>query len=306
MLLHSKSVFSAPISAFLALCVIWGLSWVAIKYSLQDIPPFLGVGLRSAVAAVALALFARGRRISLRVPREDLTLVGLTGVLLYSVNYGLVYWAEQRLTAGVTAVLFATFPIFVSLLNDLLRLEPGTSRWTRRVGPLIAFLGIVVIFHEELLLLEGGDRIIFSCLAVLASAFVAATTTLVARHRFRHLHPVAMTYHQFLMGFSPVLLFSVALGEPASLVVRQGSLLALLYLGVIASALAFVLFYWLLGRMSPVNLSLFVYITPLISILSGWWFLQEVPEPLFLVGTSLILAGVLLCFSGRRPRIPPS
>ena len=108
---------------FLTLCLIWGLSWVAIKYSLQDIPPLLSVAMRCAVAALTLGLYARWRKKPLAISRRDLKRVAVTGTLLYSGNYALIHWSEQQLTAGVTALLFSTYPIFVALLNDLFQLS---------------------------------------------------------------------------------------------------------------------------------------------------------------------------------------
>ncbi len=109
-----------------------------------------------------------------------------------------------------------------------------------------------------------------------------------------------MAYYQLLLGFWPILLLSLSLGEVSHFRLRPGSMIALLYLGIFASALAFALFYWLLAQMSPVSLTLFVYITPLVAIVSGWLLLGEVPQPRFLVGTGLILTGILLCPSPRR------
>ena len=285
---------------FVSLCIIWGLSWVAIKYSLQDIPPFLGVALRCALAVLTLGLFARFRKKRLLITRQDLKLVALTGIVIYSGNYGLIHWSEQRLTAGVTAVLFSTYPIFVALQNDLLKLNPRQEHWKTYIGLSVCLAGIITIFYEELFSARAGWDIILPSAAVLVASFLAAGMTLFAKHRLSHLDPVTMAYYQLLLGFWPILLLSLSLGEVSHFRLRPGSLIALLYLGTFASALAFALFYWLLAQMSPVSLTLFVYITPLVAIVSGWLLLGEVPQPRVLVGTGLVLTGILLCPSPRR------
>ena len=282
------------------MCIIWGLAFVAIKYSLQDIPPFLGVALRCGLAALTLGLFARFRRKRLLITRQDLRLVALTGIVIYSGNYGLIHWSAQRLTAGVMAVLFSTYPIFVALQNDFLKLNPRQEHWKTYLGLSVCLAGIITIFYDELFSMRADWNIILSSLAVLAASFLAAGMTLVAKHRLSHLDPVTMAYYQLLLGFWPILLLSFSLGEVGPFRLRPGSLIALLYLGIFASALAFALFYWLLAQMSPVSLTLFVYITPLVAIVSGWLLLGEVPQPRLLAGTGLVLTGILLCPSPRR------
>ena len=209
--LQSCPMPSISTAGFVSLCFIWGLSWVAIKYSLHDIPPFLGVALRCALAALTLGLFARFRRKQLCITHRDLRLVAVTGIVIYSGNYGLIHWSEQRLTAGVTAVLFSTYPIFVALQNDLLKLNPRKEHWKTYIGLSVCLAGIITIFQEELFSMRADWNIILPCVAVLEASFLAASTTLFTKHRLSHLDP--------------------------------GSLIALLYLGVFASALTFALFY---------------------------------------------------------------
>ncbi len=287
-------------AGFLLLCLLWGLSWVAIKYSLQDIPPFLGVALRGPLAALTLGIPALFRGKQLRIAPRDLRLLALTGIVINSGNYGLIHWSEQRLTAGVTAVLFSTFPIFVALQNHLFKLDPRQEHWRTYIGLSVCLAGIITMFHEELFSLRGGWDIILPGLAVLAASFLAASMTLLTKHRLSHLDPITMALYQFGLGFWPILLLSLALGEVSRFRLNPGSLIALLYLGVFASALAFVLFYWLLARMNPVDLTLFVYITPLVAIASAWLLLGEIPRPWFLLGTVLVLTGILICPTPRR------
>ena len=162
-----------------------------------------------------------------------------------------------------------------------------------------------MIFHDELMAMRSDWKIILSTGAVLVAALLAAAQTLFIKHRLSHLDPVTMAYYQLLLGFWPVLLLSVGLGDPAGFRLGRDSLIALLYLGVFASALAFALFYWLLAQTSAVNLTLFVYITPLVAIVSGWLLLGEVPGPRILVGTAFVLGGIVLTPSSRQPTRAP-
>ena len=181
-------------------------------------------------------------------------------------------------------------------LGTLLGQEP----WRTYIGLFVCLAGIMTIFHDELFPMQLDSKIILSSVAVLGASFLAAGMTLFTKHRLSHLDPVTMAYYQLLLGFWPILLLSLSLGEVSQFRLSPGSLIALLYLGVFASALAFVLFYRLLAQMSPVGLTLFVYITPPVAIVFAWFLLGEVPRPRFLVGTGLVLTGIFVCPQPRR------
>jgi len=286
----------AVILGFITLCFVWGTSWVAIKYSLFVLPPFLGAAVRFVLAIVLLILFARIRKIRVSGNRDQWKLILLTGVLVYVLNYGLIYWAEQSLPAGITAVVFATFPAFTGVFSHFVfRIEP--LRWNVYVGLMMGFLGIVVVFFQDLREAQLGAGVLLSVLAVLISSVSAAFSSVLVKQRLSGIHPVGLTLQTLIVGTIGLFCVSRLAGETATAVWIWEGVAAIIYLGVAASALAFVLFYWLLQRLSPVTLSLFVYFNPLVAITFGWLLLGETLETRALVGASIVLLGVAVAQS---------
>ncbi len=274
----------------LFLSFVWGTTWIAIKYSLMGIPPFLGAAARFAVAALCLYLYARWRHISLRLSRADFQMIFITAVLLYLFNYGAIYWGEQYLNAGATAVFFAAFPLFTSVMSNFV-LRSEAFQWRKFIGMLIGFAGIAIVFYDQLLQTAFEGMVIWATLAVLFSALSAALSLVMVKKYLSHLETVSLTLHQMLWGILLLGLAGELLGEAAAVRFDWRALGAVIYMGVIASALAFVLYYWLLKEMSAVTLSGIIYITPLVALFIGWLLLDE---PL----TLRILAGTLVTFAG--------
>ena len=136
-------------AGILAVSFIWGSTWIAIKLGLQSIPPFLSAGMRFALASAILAALSWAAGVPW--PREARTHGGLLtlGFLNFVVNYGVVYWGEQYVSSGLTAVLFATYPLFVLLIAHAMI---GAERITPRkaLGVALGFLGVAVIFRSDL------------------------------------------------------------------------------------------------------------------------------------------------------------
>ncbi len=279
--------------AFALLCTFWGASWVAIKFSLMGFPPFLGAGLRFLLAMGFLFVYSRLRSFRLTVPRAAIPLLLLTGLMVYFLDYGLIYWAEQYLSAGVTAIFFSTFPLFVGVFaNALFRSDP--FRLNVYAGLLVSFAGIVVIFGGELTTTRFENVQLLASVAVLVGAASGAAASLLVKTRLAGIDPVSLSYYQMLLGTPGLLLLGTARGEWTEMRWDWAAVLAVVYLGLAASALAFVLYYWLLQRISAVTLSLVVYFTPLVAILFDWLLLGEVPSRETIGGALLILSGVLL------------
>ena len=132
------------VAAFAALCVIWSSTWLAIKVGLRDLPPISFVAIRFVVAVVVLVAVSLGRVRLLPKQRSEFALLAFTGVLMFAMNYGLLFWGEQHVSSGLAAVLQATIPIFGMLFAHLLTpSEP--LRWQRVAGALLAIGGVALI-----------------------------------------------------------------------------------------------------------------------------------------------------------------
>lgn len=286
------------VAALAAVTLIWGSTWAVIRIGLEGIPPFAGVALRFAVAAALLLAVAGLRGIPLGRTRRERRLWWVNGILTFVVTYGVVYWAEQRVPSGLTAVLFATFPLFVTLVAQPLL---PAERWTPRsvVGLLSGFGGVAVIFSEDLgaLAEPGAGR----AAAVLLVAPLAAALANVSVKRWGSgVHPVSLS--AVPMGIAAIVMGGASLlfERDRTLALDAVSVSSVLYLAVVGSAIAFYLFFWLLEHMDATRLALTNYLSPVVAVLLGSLLFEERVTGRILAGAALVVCGVALTVTGRR------
>jgi drug/metabolite transporter (DMT)-like permease len=264
---------------------------VAIKFSLEGIPPFMGAGLRFLIAVPLLYGYARLRGVSLALTREVYWLVVATAILVYGVDYGLVYWSEQYLSAGVTAILFATFPFFTGLFSHFVT-RTETLGVNICLGLLLGFVGVGATFYRDLFDEVPEGTVFWATLAVLMSAAAGALATVLTKKHLSVVRPVSLTLNQMLVGALLLLLVAFSREEFGQATWGARTLLGLVYLGSIASALAFTLYYWLLQRMSAITLSSMIYILPLVAVGTEWLVYGEVLTLQAMLGMVLIFLGI--------------
>lgn len=281
------------ILGFALLCVVWGTSWVAIKFSLFGFPPFLGAALRFVLASAMLGLYLRLRRPNSNRTSGSLPLVIVTGVLVYVVDYGLIYWGEQFLSAGVTAIFFSTFPLFTGLIsNFVFRSEP--TRGSTYAGLAVGLTGVTVIFYDELARTAFDSAVILAALAILTGAASGAFSSVLVKKFLSTFDPASLSLRQMVIGSVALMSVGLLRGEAAQTTFDGRAVIAVVYLALAASALAFTLYYWLLQNISAITLSLVVYFTPLVAILFDWLLLGQVVTLQTLGGMSLVFLGVAL------------
>jgi drug/metabolite transporter (DMT)-like permease len=285
----------APGLVFGALCFIWGSTWLVIKIGLDFLPPFLFAGIRFATATVALLILTR--IFSAKIPRNrsSWALMFFLGVFQISLPYGLVFWAEQYITSGLAAVLFATLPFFVVVFAHILSDEKLTK--IKAMGVLCSFAGLVAIFWNDIVSLQTlvGHYSLLGGLAVVGSSASGGLANVVAKRHANEIDPASNVLIQSLTGTMALSAIGIFTEEGAMpLRFALTAIAAILYLGVVGSALAFVGLYWLLTKTSATNSSLITFITPMVALILGWVVLQEIPNPNMGMGAGLILAGVYL------------
>jgi hypothetical protein len=184
--MHSKSHLSSMrYLTFLLAALIWGTTWTAIKLSLEGYPPVIGATLRFVLAIAMLGLYARVTRLSLVLPRHTIVWVAATAILVYVVDYGLVYRGEQYLSAGVTAILFAAVPL-ATMLGSVFAFRTGTFRHREVVGILFGFLGIFVVFFDPLVATGFSAKATLAAVAVVVAAMAAAFNIVIAKRHLMH------------------------------------------------------------------------------------------------------------------------
>ena len=287
------------VAAFAALCVIWSSTWLAIKVGLRDLPPISFVAIRFVIAVVVLVAVSLGRVRLLPKRRSEWAILAFTGVLMFAMNYGLLFWGEQYVSSGLAAVLQATIPIFGMLFAHLL-IPSEPLRWQRVAGALLAIGGVALICGR--LLDRNGVMAFWAGLGIVIGGAGAAFSNVLLKQRALDLAPAMIAAWQMIFGTLPMLaLGPVVEGNPLRFHWSGMALFCLLYLAVIGSALTFLLLYWLLPRMSVTNLQTISLITPPGAVAFGWLLGGETFSLLSLAGGVLVLAGVWAIFRKVEP-----
>lgn len=282
--------------SYVAMCLIWGSTWLAIKLGLDGVPPFLGAGLRFVIAASLVAGVLALRRRPLHLTHDDVISIASQGVLVFWLNYAAVYWAEMHISSGLTAVLFSTMPLTTAILSRF---------WTRSEtigGRKLA--GIAVGMAGTLLLFWPDDRLGASQIPGMLAALFASTCSSVAlvvlkRHGAKT-DPFVLNAFGMAIGAACLLTMSAAFERSLAVTWSAGNAGALVYLAVFGSVAAFSLYYWLIKRLDATVVSLSSLITPVIALILGRAFLGEVITPLALAGIATILAGVAVAIAPAR------
>ena len=257
-------------AAWLTLCVVWSSTWLVIKIGLLDLPPVSFVAWRFVIAVLALLVISVGRTRLLPPRRSDYLVLGFTGVLMFSVNYALLFWAELHVSSGLAAVIQASIPIFgMVFAHWMLPEEP--LRWQRLAGALVAIFGVALICAR--LLSFNGWLAFLGGLGITVGAASAAFSNVLLKARRMQLAPSMLAAWQMIFGVVPLLFVGLTMdGNPLHLHWTGRAILCLLYLAVIGSSFTFLLLYWLMPRMSVTNLQTISLITPPGAIAIGWAF----------------------------------
>ncbi len=280
--------------AWLTLCVVWSSTWLVIKIGLRDLPPISYAGIRFLVAIIVLFAISAGRVSLLPRRGSDYLLLAFTGLLMFAVNYGLLFWGELHVSSGLAAILQATIPIFGMLFAHVM-LPDEPLQLPKLLGALLAVGGVAMIC--ERLLGFNGFIAFWGGLGIILGAVSAAFSNVLLKARAIRLAPAMIAGWQMIFGAAPLLLIGFLVeGNPLKFHWTVLSMLCLLYLAVIGSALTFLLLYWLLPRMTVARLQAISLITPPGAVALGWAVGGETFSLWSLLGACLVLAGVWMIF----------
>jgi len=224
---------------WLVLCLIWGSTWLFIKVGIEDLPPLTFAGIRFVVACLILFSLILARRLRLPRTRGDWLLLALTGVLSFSLNYGLLFWGEQYISSGLAALLQATIPAF-GLVIAHFYLPGERLTWARIAGVLLGVAGVAIVFSNQLEV--AGPKALAGSVALVSSSFFVAYSNVLVKARGKHLDPAILAAGQMCFGLIPLLLIGIPLeGNPLHFHWTTMAFVALFYLAVVGSVIAFLL-----------------------------------------------------------------
>jgi drug/metabolite transporter (DMT)-like permease len=279
-----------PGLVFGSLCFVWGSTWLAIKVGLGSLPPLTFAGLRFIVAFGLLLAFALARRAEFPKDGKSWQVMLFLGVTQITFPYAFTFWGEQYMTAGLTSLLFATLPFFVVVFAHFM-IPDERATASKLVGMLVSFVGVTIIFSQELM---PAANSFWGGIALIAASGSAACANVVGKKYSQSINPTANVVVQIGVGALLLTTAGVALERGVPLNFSEISVFALLYLALVGSAFGFIALYWLFTRMEVTKTSLFSFITPIVAVLLGWLLLGERVDPNVAVGGSLILVGVVL------------
>jgi drug/metabolite transporter (DMT)-like permease len=280
------------------LCLIWGSTWVFIKVGLEGVPPFLAAGLRFLISALLVGALLLVRRKPLKLTRDDKISILSLGVLVFWLDYAAVYWAELYISSGLTAVLFSTMPLMTALLSAFwMRSETLTVR--KICGIVIGVGGTALLFWPQERL---GPMQVLGMLSTLAGSLCAAINLVMLKKYAKHSDPVVLNFFGMAIGAVALLVMSAALERQAPVTWTRTNVVALLYLAVFGSVVAFSIYYYLIRRMDATIVSLTTLIIPIVALVLGRLWLDETVTPTAVAGIVTILAGIGVASLNRRPR----
>jgi len=277
---------------WLLLCCIWGSTWLFIKLGLQDLPPFTFAGIRFVIACTILTSLIIARRIALPSRARDWFLLALTGVLSFTLNYGLLFWGEQYISSGLAALLQATIPAF-GLIIAHFHLPGEQLTGTKILGVVVGVLGVAIIFSNQLSV-SGPGALAGSVALVIGSICVAYSNVLVKAHG-QKLNPAILAAGQMFFGLIPLLVIGIPLeGNPFHFHWTTMSIVALFYLAIVGTVIAFLMYYWLVHHMDVTKTMLISLVTPGIAVILGLLILQEELSWRIFAGGTMIISGIAL------------
>ncbi|HYW70070.1 MAG TPA: EamA family transporter [Pyrinomonadaceae bacterium] len=275
---------------WLILCGIWGSTWLFIKLGLADLPPLTFAGIRFLFASLILLALILARGVRWPRQRGDWWVIAIVGLLQFTLNYGLVFWGEQRIPSGLAAVLQSTFPAFgLVIAHFYLPNEPITAK--KIVGVLLGFAGVAIIFSHQLSI--AGQSALFGSIALVLSAFCGAYGNVLVKAYGTQIDPFVLAAGQMICGFPPLLALGIATeGNPFHFHWTVRAVLALAYLVIVGSVMAFTLYYWLVRHMDVVKTMLIALVTPVVAVLLGMIVLHEQLNWRLFAGAACIISGL--------------
>jgi len=282
------------LSAFAIIYLVWGSTFLAIRIGVREVPPFLLAAVRFLAAGLVLYgwMIARGERSPTARQWRSVFFIAFQ---IFVVDYGLVFWAEQRVPSGVTAVMLGTIPAFMALSEIIfLRTQKLTLRLT--LALLIGFGGVAALMSHSFNL--GGAPVDSTgAVALIIAAMGWSVASALTRKLPLPPSKVMSSGAHMLAGGVLLAIIAAALGEFRNFhpeAVSLGAWLALLYLIVAGSIIAFTAYVWLIHHESPTKVGTYAYVNPVVAVLLGYFLAGEALGLRTILGTLLILISVVV------------
>jgi drug/metabolite transporter (DMT)-like permease len=289
---HRHAPRALVLAAFAAVYVLWGSTYLAIRYAVQTLPPFLLAGARFTFAGVVLSAFALARGAE-RPTRTNWKAAAVVGTLLFPLGNGIVVWAETRVDSGMAALLVATEPFWIVLL---LWLRQGVRPRPLVIAGIVAgFAGLFILVGRSPVPGAGADTLAAALL--IGASLSWAAGSLYARSAPLPRAPLLSAGTQMIAGGLGLLVMGLVAGEPGRLdfaAVSASSILGLVYLVIFGSFVGFTAYSWLVTVVAPARVATYAYVNPVIAVLLGWAIAGETITWRLAIAAAVIIGAVAL------------
>ena len=286
--------------AFAIVYFVWGSTFLAIRVGVREVPPFLLAAMRFLLAGLILYAWMRAKKTASPTLKQWGSAI-LLAVLIFVLDYGLLFWAEQRVPSGIAAVMMATIPVFMSL-SEILFL--GTQKLTARLAfaLLAGIAGVLVLVSHSLGLGEQPIATSGAIALLIGSISWSIASALSRKLPLPESKPMSSAA-QMLSGGVLLVITAASLGEFRGFRaqdVSRGAWIALGYLVVAGSIVAFTAYVWLIHHESPTLVGTYAYVNPVVAVIVGYFFGGEGLGLRTLLGTLLVLASVVVITTSPR------
>src|SRR5271166_3004696 len=280
--------------AFAIIYFVWGSTYLAVRVGVQEVPPFLLAAMRFVIAGLVLYgwMMARGERSP--SGRQWLSAFALA-VLIFVLEYGLLFWAEQRVPSGIAAVMLATIPVFMAL-SEIIFLRTQRLTFRLAVALLVGIAGVSVLVSRSVNIGEAPiDRA--GAIALVTAAMSWSVASALTRKLPLPASKVMSSGAQMLAGGIMLALTAAIFGEFRGFhiqAVSRGAWFALAYLIVAGSIVGFTAYVWLIYHESPTKVGTYAYVNPVVAVIVGYFLGGEAIGRRTIVGTLLVLVSVVV------------
>jgi len=286
-------------AAFAVIYIVWGTTFLAIRFALESIPPFMMAGLRFTVAGLLLFAWVYFRN-PVKIKVEHLKLPAITGLLMIFIGHGSLAWAEQFITSGFAALLCSVIPVWMVLISWMQSRTNKPDKLTV-AGIVLGITGVALltVTGDEFLIsaASGNGIIIFSIAPLLLSTIFWSYASIKSRKFSKELPLLYSISIQILTGGTALLLLGIFRGEVAELSVSEISFISfasMVYLVLFGTIVAYSSYVWLLKASTPAKVGTYAFFNPLIAVFLGWLTIDEPITTMMIIGAAGILVSVLL------------
>jgi drug/metabolite transporter (DMT)-like permease len=287
-------------SAWIAVCIIWGTTYLAIRVGVEHLPPMLFAGVRWIIAGIIFILLLRfnGKRLP---AKKDLIHISVIGISLIGIGNGLVVTGEQFIGSGLAALLITTVPFWVAGMEALIPTGPKIN-FTILFGLALGLFGVTLIFNGDWLQLLNSSHLL-GVLCILGAVMAWSFGTVYSKYKKVGVHPLMSAAVQMLIAGSAQTILGLSLGEASHISLHPEGISSFVYLIIVGSIFGYGSYMYAIEHLQLSLVATYAYINPVIALFLGWLILGETLNVTIIIAAAIIILGVIIVKRGARQQI---